>query len=293
MLSQMESWQESLRETADALCKGIGDVCADEARGGAACALANAAADALRLQERAVVALLADLREERAWRDAAERRIERLERLLGERCRSGAWAAGRTAEGGGRRGVWVRGDVPGARRYESSSEVLSGAEEEGFAGGGENVGVDDLGSDKDKCDGALADGRTAPLIGRRGEREEGDISPDSPSKRARLIEEVTPAKPRKSPPPLPTLRDVKNDLAKRRDETRARRRYKPLPCDRCRLRKRAVMLRKSGYVDEKVFERWAGKPGNCLEYMHLDEEVPPGQPRSPLSFEESETQSPG
>lgn len=91
-------------------------------------------------------------------------------------------------------------------------------------------------------------------------------------------------------PELPTLRDVEAEIEeseKRRREISQR--PKPPACDKCRVRKRADMLRQRGYIDERVFERWAVKPGSCLGYMHMDE---PGAPPSPLSFPETPTCSP-
>lgn len=91
-------------------------------------------------------------------------------------------------------------------------------------------------------------------------------------------------------PPLPRTDQVLQDQARRQAERRAKKRLKPLPCAKCRLRKRAIMLREKGYVNEEVFERWANKPGACLGNVHQDE--PPESSPSPLSFEETETESP-
>lgn len=91
-------------------------------------------------------------------------------------------------------------------------------------------------------------------------------------------------------PPLPRTDQVLQDQARRQAERRAMKRCKPPPCAKCRLRKRAIMLRERGYVNEEVFERWANKPGACLGNVHQDE--PPESPPSPLSFDETETESP-
>lgn len=91
-----------------------------------------------------------------------------------------------------------------------------------------------------------------------------------------------------APRPLPTLRDVEAELEESHRQ-RVQRRPEPPPCDRCRVRKRADMMRQKGYVDENVFDRWAAKPGGCLGFMHMDE---PGAPPSPLSFPDTATCSP-
>lgn len=91
-------------------------------------------------------------------------------------------------------------------------------------------------------------------------------------------------------PSLPGVDQVLKDRAQRQAEQRATKRFKPLPCARCRLRKRAIMLREKGCVNEEVFERWAKRPGACILNVHQDE--PPESPPSPFSFEETETESP-
>ena len=94
-------------------------------------------------------------------------------------------------------------------------------------------------------------------------------------------------------PKLPTLKQVKNGLEKRRKEVRRESNALKVPCAKCRLRKRAIMMRLHGFVKEDVFKHWAEKPGNCIEYMHADEPLPDaGRDRDSL-FEESHTQEPG
>lgn len=91
-------------------------------------------------------------------------------------------------------------------------------------------------------------------------------------------------------PPLPTIDDVEKELLqvrKRRRQTEKR--PPPPPCAKCRVRKRADMMRQAGRVNEDVFERWVRRPGACLAFMHMDE---PGEAPSPLSFAETETQPP-
>lgn len=90
------------------------------------------------------------------------------------------------------------------------------------------------------------------------------------------------------PPALPTFEDVQRDLRERRVERAVRARELPLPCDRCRVRKRADLLRERGFVDEMLFERWAARPGGCLGHMHMHEAAV----QSPFSFDETATESP-
>lgn len=90
-------------------------------------------------------------------------------------------------------------------------------------------------------------------------------------------------------PALPTLSDVVAEMESDRRRERISQRQEPPACDKCRILKRADMLRQRGYIDEAVFERWAAKPGGCLGYIHMDE---PGAPPSPLSFPETATCSP-
>lgn len=140
-------------------------------------------------------------------------------------------------------------------------------------------------------DGGAATRAFAKTARREGEGLGGEVSKavqETPRKRARLFENVTPAK----LPVLPTLREVEGDFAKRWKERRRKERFQPLPCAKCRLRKRALLMREKRYVDEGIFERWAAKPGNCLGYLHMEDPVPDDQPRSALTFEETATQSP-
>lgn len=92
-------------------------------------------------------------------------------------------------------------------------------------------------------------------------------------------------------PKLPTLTQVKRGLEERRREKRKKKELLPLPCGKCKLRKRALMMRKYGFVKEEMFERWVKTPGNCIEYMHMDEVVENGNCDEDW-FEESQTQSP-
>lgn len=90
-------------------------------------------------------------------------------------------------------------------------------------------------------------------------------------------------------PALPTLRDVEAEIEDSERRQRTSRKPQNPACDKCRVRKRADMLRQRGYIDEDVFDRWAARPGGCLGYVHMDE---PGAPPSPLSFPETPTCSP-
>lgn len=90
-------------------------------------------------------------------------------------------------------------------------------------------------------------------------------------------------------PALPTLRDVEAEIEESERRRRTFRKPQTPACDKCRVRKRADMLRQRGYIDENVFDRWAARPGGCLGYVHMDE---PGAPPSPLSFPETPTCSP-
>lgn len=94
-------------------------------------------------------------------------------------------------------------------------------------------------------------------------------------------------------PPLPKVSDILKGLEKRQRERRRQEKYRPPACPKCRLRKRALMSRQHGYIDEDKFESWARKPGGCFENVHQDEEPDENAGSlGPLSFSETETQSP-
>lgn len=127
----------------------------------------------------------------------------------------------------------------------------------------------------------------------KGQGQDAQNAPlDLQSKRVRPQISLPVTPPRKPLPPLPTLEDVERDWRFQKAEKRAKDNYKPLPCAKCKLRKRAVMLRQDGYIKEAVFERWTKQPGNCLDYMHQDESVPEGKYDYSLTFKETETQPP-
>lgn len=90
-------------------------------------------------------------------------------------------------------------------------------------------------------------------------------------------------------PALPSARDVEVELQHTMRARRVAKQQLPLPCGKCRVRKRADMMRRFGRVKEDVYDRWINKPGACFPFMHMDE---PGAPRSPLTFEETPTESP-
>lgn len=92
-------------------------------------------------------------------------------------------------------------------------------------------------------------------------------------------------------PALPTLEEIQAEQRLRRSRKRALAARQPPPCGKCRIRKRAMMLRLHGYVKEDVFMRWSKRPGACLQFMHYDEPVAEGV-GSQLSFPDTETQSP-
>lgn len=93
-------------------------------------------------------------------------------------------------------------------------------------------------------------------------------------------------------PALPTVNEVRDAMRERTKRCREEERRAPLPCERCRKKKREMMLEERGCVKEDVFERWASKPGACIEFVHQDEPVLKRDTHHDLSFPESATQSP-
>ena len=71
---------------------------------------------------------------------------------------------------------------------------------------------------------------------------------------------------------LPTWSEARDNVERKRKRRRTLENLKPFPCAKCRVRKRAVMLRLHGRVDEEAFQKWASTRGNCLEYMHIYED---------------------
>lgn len=113
----------------------------------------------------------------------------------------------------------------------------------------------------------------------------GPLSPEN------ALSDMRPMKRKAVPPPpkLPTAREVEADVARISHARRAAARKLSPPCAKCRVRKRADMMRDFGRIKEDVYERWLVKPGGCLGFMHMDD---PGAPRSPITFEETATESP-
>lgn len=125
-------------------------------------------------------------------------------------------------------------------------------------------------------------------------RPKEETSKENSEKKTSSTSELKPeckANPRPLPS-LPTLAAVYEDLQTRRQQKRRKVESKPPPCDKCRLRKRALMHRQHGYIKEDVFEIWAAKPGACFEFLHMDEQLLDNYERHAFSFEETGTQSP-
>lgn len=91
---------------------------------------------------------------------------------------------------------------------------------------------------------------------------------------------------------LPTVGEIQAKLDADAQAMRKRRKdanREPPPCAKCRVRKRAEMLREFGRVDEDAFERWSRRPGGCFGIIHMNDK--PAQ-RSALTFTETATQPP-
>lgn len=312
-------WKEKLRHITSAILSAVGDLHPPRPP---AARLAAAAADALHLQERVNIALEDALKRERQWRVAAEQRIRMLEEKLetvinpssteeieqqqdvgpqltardkkvgqGDNTPSSDKITSRPRPSCKKpvrdaQQFALRCSLPKKKRQWESCDPI---EDYSFGQPSPRPEKEIKGASKN-CEEPRQELGNLNTPSNENTGEEPTLERRSKRVRAEKSLPVTP--PRKPLPPLPTLKDVEQDWAKRRAERRAREQYKPPPCDKCRLRKRAVMLRKDGYIKEDVFERWAKKPGACLDYMHQDEEVPKDQPRSPLTFDETETQSP-
>lgn len=305
-----KDWQKELRSATSTILSAVADLHPPRPP---AARLAAAAADALQLQERVNIDLQDALRRERDWRKAAERRIatleEKLETVLNPSLEENFESRSALKE------------KPPVFQ-EEKSPLVDGKKQEARpsckrrAKTGVHFSMEQSplkkkrNSESDDPIENASFGQSCPnlekAVRQNARRSEPPVTPklasgeytgeeptvEGRTKRVRAEKSLPVTPPRKPLPPLPTLKDVERDWAQRRAEKRAKEQYKPPPCDKCRLRKRAVMLRQDGYIKEDVFDRWAKKPGNCLDYMHQDEEVPEGQGRYSLSFEETETQSP-
>lgn len=306
-------WQEKLRHITSAILSAVGDLHAPRSP---ATRLATAAADVLHLQERVNIALEDALKREREWRAAAEQRIcmleEKLETVINPSPSEaiGPQLTERYKKVGQGNDTPSSGEITSKPRRSCKKRAQEGQQlalrysprkkkrqsqsddpiqDDSFGLPSPSPEKEVKGSSKNR-----EKPRQGPGISNTpsGENTGKEPTVERRSKRVRAEQSLPETPPRKPLPPLPTLKDVERDWAKRHAESRAREQYKPPPCAKCRLRKRAVMLRMDGYIKEDVFERWAKKPGACLEYMHQDEEVPKDQPRSPFTFDETETQSP-
>lgn len=122
-----------------------------------------------------------------------------------------------------------------------------------------------------------------------------DDDKQKPSNELPLNAITTPAKPQKRTAEramLPTVGEVQAKLNANAQVMRKRRKdanREPPPCAKCRVRKRAEMLREFGRVDENAFDRWSRRPGGCFGFIHMNDQ--PAQ-RSALTFTETATQPP-
>lgn len=122
-----------------------------------------------------------------------------------------------------------------------------------------------------------------------------DDAKQKPINRPPLNATTAPAKPQKRTTErarLPTVGEVQAKLDADVQVMRKRRKdanREPPPCAKCRVRKRAEMLREFGRVDEDAFERWSRRPGGCFGFIHMNDQ--PAQ-RSALTFTETATQPP-
>lgn len=271
----MEALDYEQREATGALFQAVGALGAALARtpgaNAAAVQIVAAVAELLRVQERRFDRFESERGATVRRRREMDIRVEALEEAL---------------VGRGREGGEGSSDVEFSERVAAPDVVCEHVDRVGDVGDG--CVVSDRQRGKDRHVGQVAERESGERKRRRKERLELDVEeellPDP-------IESQTPQS--QKLPKLPTLKDVQREAQDRSKNARARERYRPPACARCCVRKRANMFREKGYINETVFERWASKPGNCIEYMHQDEDLDPIKDvRSELSFAESSTRSP-
>lgn len=279
-------WQERARDVSDVLITALSPSTVPNLK------LAHAVKDILLVFERVTLGHERQLKEHAKWRELMEQRFEKereerdaLEMKLGrleEQMRA-------------RNGMPIIEESP-PDAMEDKSLMLGNADEvdaasqggqkekEGRAlpvvsGWSKRSGILKKGTSRAKSvsDSRKSSRQSSPVLRERGS-----------SARAPAGQKVTLSL-KRALPTLPTWRKVQSSMDDRRKRQRISSERKPLPCAKCRLRKRAITMRTKGRVNEEVFDRWANKPGNCLAFMHMDEEVDSdGQ----SSFGETETQEP-
>lgn len=274
----MEQWETRLRAATTVLLTALATFYRSHGgTNGSLITLTNAISDIVHIQEVVTHEQNEILEKERAWRRDAETRLRALEHTVEKVTKATPRANHRNV---------AREEEAQSASAEASESVCANVD----VGSAEIVPVAAESPDSEKTP-------TESVSLQKPSQESLPVKRNSPSDSPSVSTKSPP--PQRSLPSLPTFASVQKDLADRQRRKRRARDFVPLPCDKCRVRKRALMMRKVGYVKEGVFERWTKRPGGCFPILHVEEEnigeyVDPREYRgeSTSEFEQSATQSP-